>query len=93
MRGSLIVSVALMAIAGCVYAQTSPEPGTPQVTRAEVLHELQELESVGYNPSMINDPYYPTDIQAAEQKLQAKHQAKKNALLGGNQTAQTKPTP
>ncbi|MGO4813262.1 DUF4148 domain-containing protein [Cupriavidus sp. 2MCAB6] len=101
MRGSLIVSAALMATSACVYAQTSPEPGTHQVTRAEVRHELEELESVGYNPSQGGDSNYPADIQAAEQRLEAKHQAQRSALMSGNQaaqtgenqTAQTRPTP
>jgi hypothetical protein len=102
MRGSLFVSAVLMATSACgVYAQTSPTPGTHQVTRAEVLHELEELESVGYNPSLGDNGDYPADIQAAEQKLEAKHQAEKNALMGGSppaqagesHTAQTKPVP
>ena len=49
-RGSLIVSAVLMATSACVYAQTSLDPGTHQLTRAEVRHELKELESVGYRP-------------------------------------------
>ena len=91
-RGSLIVSAVLMATSACVYAQTSAEPGTHQITRAEVRHELKELEAVGYRP-VPNDLYYPDDIQAAEQRLEAKHQAEKNALTGGSQIAQTKRTP
>ncbi|WP_416049521.1 DUF4148 domain-containing protein [Cupriavidus basilensis] len=101
MRGSLIVSTALMATSVCVYAQTPPAPATHQITRAEVRHELEELESVGYNPSQGDNGDYPADIQAAEQRLEAKHQAQRNALMGGNQaaqagdsqTAQTKPAP
>ena len=91
-RASLILSAVLMATSTCVYAQTSSEPGTHQVTRAEVRHELEELESVGYRP-VPNDLYYPDDIQAAEQRLAAKHQAEQDALTGGNPIAQTKPTP
>ena len=91
-RGSLIVSAMLMATSACVYAQTSLDPGTHQLTRAEVRHELEELESVGYRP-MPNDLYYPGDVQAAEQRLETKHQAEKNAMTGGNQIAQTKPRP
>ena len=101
MHGSLIVSAALMATSACVYAQTSPEPGTHQITRAEVRHELEELESVGYTPAQGDNSNYPADIQAAEQRLEAKHQAQRNALMHGNQaaqtgenqTAQTKPMP
>jgi hypothetical protein len=91
-RGSLIVSAVLMATSACVYAQTSVGTGTHQITRAGVRNELKELEAVGYRP-IPNDLYYPDDIQAAEQRLEAKHQAEKNALTGGRQIAQTKPTP
>ena len=91
-RASLIASTVLMATSACVYAQTSLEPGTHQLTRAEVRHELKELESVGYRP-IPNDLYYPGDVQAAEQRLEIKHQAERNALTGGNQIAQTKPRP
>ncbi|WP_186188899.1 DUF4148 domain-containing protein [Burkholderia gladioli] len=38
------------------------------VTRAQVRHELVELESVGYRPTR-NDIHYPDSIQAAEAKL------------------------
>ncbi|WP_052494668.1 DUF4148 domain-containing protein [Cupriavidus basilensis] len=101
MRGSLIVSAALMATSVSVYAQMPPAPATHPITRAQVRHELEELESVGYNPSQGDNGDYPADIQAAEQRLEAKHQAQRNALMGGNQaaqagdsqTAQTKPTP
>jgi Domain of unknown function (DUF4148) len=91
-RGSLVVSAVLMAISAGVCAQTSsPEPATHQVTRAEVRHELEELESVGYRPTP-NAIYYPYDVQAAQQRLEAKHQAEKNAM-SGDQIARTKPAP
>lgn len=93
MRASLIVSAALMATSACVYAQTSPESGTHQLTRAEVRHELEELESVGYKPLQGDNSDYPADIQAAEQRLEAKHQAQRSALMSESQAAQTKPTP
>ncbi|MGO4303332.1 DUF4148 domain-containing protein [Cupriavidus sp. RAF12] len=88
-RGSLIASAVLMATSACTYAQTSLEPGTHQVTRAEVLHELEELESVGYNPSLGDNGDYPANLQAAEQKLEAKHRAEKKALVDGSPAAQT----
>ncbi|MEW9586682.1 DUF4148 domain-containing protein [Paraburkholderia sp. DGU8] len=91
-RGSLIASAVLMATSACVYAQTSAEPGTHQVTRAEVRQELKELAAVGYRP-VPNDLYYPDDIQAAEQRLKAKHQVEQDALTDGNPIAQTKPMP
>ncbi|WP_179401408.1 DUF4148 domain-containing protein [Burkholderia guangdongensis] len=63
-------------------------------TRAEVYQELQELESVGYDPSMGDGGNsYPDDIQAAEAKVAARHQAERSAALGLSQTRQTTPTP
>lgn len=91
-RGSLIVSAVLLATSGCVYAQTSAEPSAHQITRAEVRHELKELEAVGYR-LVPNDLYYPGDIQAAEEKLAAKHQGEQDALRTATPIAQTKPTP
>jgi Domain of unknown function (DUF4148) len=90
MRRSLVVSIALMSTSACVYAQTSPEPDTHQVTRAEVRHELEELGPVGYNPATGEDPDYPAALQAAEQRLEAKHQAQRNALASADQTAPAK---
>src|SRR5260370_14315214 len=92
MLGSLIVSVTLMATSACLYAQTSAESNKHQLTRAEVLHELEELEAVGYNPSQGDDGDYPADLLAAEQKVAAKHQAEMNALAGVGQAAQTQTT-
>ena len=92
MLGSLIVSVTLLATSVCAYAQTSAEPNKHQLTRAEVLHELEELEAVGYNPSQGDDGDYPADLLAAEQKVAAKHQAERNALAGAGQAAQIKTT-
>jgi Domain of unknown function (DUF4148) len=87
-RVSLVVSVMLMAASASVHAQTSMEPGTHHVTRAEVRHELEELESVGYRPTP-NDLYYPEDVQAAEQRLESLHQVEGNVLKGENQMVQT----
>jgi hypothetical protein len=41
------------------------------VTRAEVRADLVAVEQAGYNPALANDPYYPSDIQAAEAKVAA----------------------
>lgn len=89
---SLILSAALSTTVAGGYAQTSPNTGTHQVTRAEVLHELEELESVGYYPSP-GDIYYPADIQAAEQKLAAKHEAQRNAPMRASPADHTTPMP
>jgi hypothetical protein len=92
-RGSFLVAVALMATSARVHAQTSVEPGAHQVTRAEVLHELEELESVGYNPATGDDPNYPADLQAALHKLEVKHQVERDPLTGVARAAQAKATP
>lgn len=44
------------------------------VTHAQLMNELSELESVGYNPSAGDEDDYPTDIETAEHKLTAKYQ-------------------
>lgn len=81
---SLISGAAMLLTSTCLYAQTIPQSTSHQITRAEVLRELKELESVGYRP-VPNDLYYPADIQEAEQRLGAKRQAEKNALAGVKQ--------
>ena len=93
LRALVVAGAVLMATSACVYAQTPSEPAAHQVTRAEVLHELEELEAAGYNPSQGDDPTYPADIQAAEAKVAAKHQAERNAVAGFVQSGQTTPTP
>jgi hypothetical protein len=65
---SLICAVAaasLLAIPVASFAQTNAP-----VTRAQVRAELVQLEKQGYQPSR-NDPYYPSDIQAAEARVAA----------------------
>ena len=39
-----------------------------EVTHADLIRELKELEAVGYEPSS-DDETYPADIEAAEQRL------------------------
>ncbi|MGF6778483.1 DUF4148 domain-containing protein [Paraburkholderia sp. GAS334] len=92
-RSLALAGAVLMSTSVCVYAQTMPEPTTHQVTRAEVMHELEELEAAGYNPSQGDDGAYPADLQAAEEKVAAKHRAERNAVTSAGQTAQTKPAP
>jgi len=41
------------------------------VTRAQVLQELVDLESVGYHPAMANEVNYPGNVQAAMRRLEA----------------------
>jgi hypothetical protein len=93
LRALVIAGAVLMVTSASVYAQTASEPASRQVTRAEVQHELEELEAVGYSPSQGDDADYPADIQAAEAKVAAKHQAERIAVTGTIQTGQTALTP
>ncbi|MFL9912408.1 DUF4148 domain-containing protein [Paraburkholderia sp. RL17-337-BIB-A] len=93
LRALVVAGAVLMATSASVYAQTSSAPAAHRLTRAEVRHELEELEAAGYNPALGDDVDYPTDIQAAEAKVAAKHQAERNAVAGVVQTGPTTPTP
>ncbi|QBR04472.1 DUF4148 domain-containing protein [Paraburkholderia pallida] len=52
------------------YAQT-----TTPLTHAQVRAQLVQLESSGYTPARRNDATYPADIQAAEERVQARESA------------------
>jgi hypothetical protein len=93
MRSLAIAGAILMSTSVGVFAQSMPDPATHRVTRAEVMHELYELEAAGYNPSQGDDGSYPADIQAAQEKVNAKHQAERNAMMSAGQNAQAKPAP
>ncbi|MEW6340744.1 MAG: DUF4148 domain-containing protein [Paraburkholderia sp.] len=67
--------------------QCNDYPFTPlktEVTHAQLMQELAELESVGYSPSD-NDEYYPHDIHVAQRKLWAEYHA--DCLPTGAQNA------
>ena len=71
----MIASASIMAAPSLTPAQCNDYPFIPlsqEVTHAQLMQELSELESVGYNPG-VNDNEYPADLQLAEQKLQAKY--------------------
>ncbi|WP_027799320.1 DUF4148 domain-containing protein [Paraburkholderia dilworthii] len=93
LRILVVAGAVLMAGSSCVYAQTRSEPAAHQVTQAEVRHELEELEAVGYNPSQGDDSDYPADIQAAEAKVAAKHQAERDAVADVGRAEKMPPTP
>ncbi|MFM0739476.1 DUF4148 domain-containing protein [Paraburkholderia xenovorans] len=63
------VAVALVLAAPAVSFAQSNGP----VTRAQVRAELVQLEKAGYRPAAGRDPYYPTDIQAAEARVAAQN--------------------
>ncbi|MGU7780793.1 DUF4148 domain-containing protein [Burkholderia sp. PU8-34] len=75
---SLVVATAaavLLTAPALSFAQSSKSP----VTRAQVLQELYDLESVGYNPSLGDAGNYPADITAAQERLAAKRLAEGKA--------------
>ncbi|AXK62415.1 DUF4148 domain-containing protein [Burkholderia sp. IDO3] len=71
---SLVVTAAaavLLAAPALSFAQSAQS----HVTRAQVLQELVDLESVGYNPARGEAGNYPEDILAAQARLNAKRDA------------------
>lgn len=93
LRNLAVAGAVLMSTSVGVFAQTMPAPATHRVTRAEVMHELYELEAAGYNPSQGDDGSYPADLQAAQEKVDAKHQAERNAVMSAGRNGQAKPAP
>ncbi|QTO46449.1 DUF4148 domain-containing protein [Burkholderia latens] len=75
---SLAVTAAaavLLAAPALSFAQSAQSP----VTRAQVLQELYDLESVGYNPSLGDAGNYPDGLMAAQERLAAKRLAERKA--------------
>ncbi|RXV67155.1 DUF4148 domain-containing protein [Burkholderia stabilis] len=75
---SLVVTAAaavLLAAPALSFAQSAKSP----VTRAQVLQELIDLESVGFNPARGEVGNYPEDIMAAQERLQTKRLAEQKA--------------
>lgn len=65
----IIQAVAIAAALAAPVASFAQSNNGP-VTRAEVRHQLIQVERAGYNPAR-NDPSYPSDIQAAERRAGA----------------------
>jgi hypothetical protein len=73
----LIGSASAMAAPGLTQQQCNDYPFKPlktEVTHAQLMRELGELEAVGYEPGEDNETY-PTDLEAAQAKLQAEYRA------------------
>ena len=68
MKSLAYAAIAAAALSAPIasFAQQTNQP----VTRAEVRQQLIQLEQAGYNPAA-RDPYYPSDIQAAEARVNA----------------------
>jgi hypothetical protein len=70
----MMISISASATERLSAAQCRSYPFVPvkgELTHRDVMRELSELESVGYEPSA-NDPHYPDDIERAENALHAK---------------------
>jgi hypothetical protein len=98
---SIVIALSLTALTlPNVFAQSTGEAQSNsavyaphQITRAEVRHELEELEEAGYSPAQGDDSSYPADLQAAEERVAAKHRMERDAMMSAGQNAQMKPTP
>jgi hypothetical protein len=76
----MLVSIAIVAAPAFAFAQSQTAP----LTRAQVKAELAELERAGYSPASGDDNNYPSDLQAAEAKVAAQHNAgQANEAYGG----------
>jgi hypothetical protein len=67
---SLVTAAAVVMLAAPALSFAQAPHG--QLTRAQVVQELVDLESVGYQPSRGNESTYPDDIQAAQLRLAAR---------------------
>jgi hypothetical protein len=73
----LLGSVSAMADSKLTAEECNDYPFKPvvgEITHAQLIQELAELESVGYEPYK-NDYYYPDELQAAQARLHAKYVA------------------
>ncbi|MCX4170837.1 MULTISPECIES: DUF4148 domain-containing protein [Paraburkholderia] len=62
----IAAAMACAASISCLAAEPSP-----QLTRAQVVSELEALHRAGYSPQ--EWVHYPDNIQAAERRVQAEH--------------------
>ncbi|WP_175924283.1 DUF4148 domain-containing protein [Burkholderia latens] len=79
-----LACAALLALS--VYAHAAPKLTSAQctdypfvhtkgpITHQQLINELNELESVGYNPSSGDESNYPDDIDSAQARLMKEYQ-------------------
>ncbi|AIO70388.1 DUF4148 domain-containing protein [Burkholderia oklahomensis] len=77
MKSIVATAAAALVLAAPVVSFAQSPNGS--LTRAQVIQELVDLESVGYQPSRGNEATYPEDIQAAQRRLDAKRLAARKA--------------
>ncbi|AOK32083.1 hypothetical protein WS67_21925 [Burkholderia singularis] len=76
---SIVATAAAALMLAAPVVSFAQQPSNQGPTRAQVIQELVDLESVGYQPARGNDANYPEDIQAAQQRLDQKRLAQKKA--------------
>ncbi|MFP3569648.1 DUF4148 domain-containing protein [Paraburkholderia sp. SIMBA_030] len=87
--GLMMISVSASATEKLSAAECHLYPFAPvkgELTHRDVMRELSELESVGYQPAE-NDPHYPDDITRAEKALHAKFVADCSPTTQASDTA------
>lgn len=86
----LMLSASASAASRLTPQECNSYPFVPvkgEITHQDLMRELAELESVGYQPGA-DDTEYPNDIMQAEKRLQAKYQAEcKPGAQAGEQGA------
>ncbi len=80
------VFVAATALAGA-FATSTAQAGS--LTRAQVRAELVQLHEAGYNAGRGEDSSYPTQLQAAEQRIAASQQGEGAAGYGADPAARS----
>lgn len=75
---SLIYAVAVASVLSTPLIAFAQVQSNQPLTRAEVQADLAKVEQAGYHPGG-RDPYYPADIQAAEQRI-----AERQGVVEGN---------
>jgi hypothetical protein len=97
-----LVFTALLALTTSAFAagkltpqQCQDYPFTPlkgSVTHAQLMNELSELESVGYQPANGDDADYPAPLEKAEHKLHLKYEADCVSAMQPNMSTQANVT-
>jgi hypothetical protein len=78
----------MSTVCSYTHAQMTTLRDTHPVTRTEILKELLELRSVGYDPA---DENYPGSLQAAQRKLDEKRRTEATDAPRGLQPGQPGP--
>lgn len=79
---SLSVLTVVVGLPLIAFAQSSNGP----LTREQVLHDLLDLEGVGYRPAQSSSLRFPYDIEAAEQRVVAKKRSLSSQRGAGSES-------